>query len=1089
MPGAILEGITDGLATLDLKLGAEDLRRLSEELERRVQKRTADLTRINAALRQAGAYDRSLIEASLDPLVTIGPDGRITDVNLATERVTGCTRDELIGSDFSQYFTEPEKANEGYRKVFREGTVQDYPLEIRHKDGGITSVLYNAAVYRNQAGEAIGVFAAARDVTEVRRTEQAMRNQRQRFNDVLEKLPAYLILLTPDHHVSFANRFFRERFGESHGRRCFEYLFHRAEPCEVCETYKVLESGVPHHWEWAGPDGRIYDIHDFPFTDTDGSPLIMEMGIDITERKIAEEALREANETLERRVEERTAAVQEANLRLQAQTQELQAVNQELHAQAEELSAQEEELRTANDDLRLQQQAIVQAKERWERTFHNVPDMIAIVDSNHLVIQANRAMAERLGLTPEQCVGLPCYRLLHGTEAPPAFCPHAKTLEDGREHTTEIHEGRLGGDFLVSTTPLRDEHGHMIGSVHVARDITEQKQAERKILRQTMVLRGISRIFQEAMSARTEEELGRVCLSVAEEITQSRFGFIGEINAQGLEDIAISNPGWDACTMVDQSGRRGPAGSFKIHGLYGRVLRDGQSLFTNDPAAHPDSIGTPEGHPPLTAFLGVPLIREDRTIGIVAVGNREGGYSQDELEAVESLAPAIVEAFLRKRAEQALAASERKYRALIETTNSVIIRWNRQGVLQFINERGAHLLGYEPHELIGQPVTILVPEVESTGRPLVSLVQDIIDHPDQHTYNPNENVRKDGTRVWIAWTNRAITDEEGTVQEVLAVGNEITALKNAEASLRESGERFRLLSETAANLLAAENPLTVVDDLCGKIMDHLDCQAFFNFIVDEKAGRLHLNACAGIPRKEARRIEWLDYGAAVCGCVARDGRRIVAEDIPSHPNSLTDLVASYGITAYACHPLLAGDKVIGTLSFGTRTRQRFSDEDLSLMKTVADQVAVAMERIRSRQALLESERQLRLALEGGRMGLWEWDHEGHGDFWDERVHELLGLDRSVAPNLDTFLRYVDKRDVASLKENMQKSFAGDGEFQAEFRIIRVSGEITWVMSRGRVIRNAPDAPARMLGVLLDITQRKLLEEQLRRLNDQLEEEV
>ena len=88
--------------------------------------------------------------------------------------------------------------------------------------------------------------------------------------------------------MPFANRFFVERFGESHGRRCFEFLFGRTEPCEICETYKVLKTKAPQRWEWTGPDGRYYDIHDFPFTDVDGSPLIMEMGIDITERKQAE---------------------------------------------------------------------------------------------------------------------------------------------------------------------------------------------------------------------------------------------------------------------------------------------------------------------------------------------------------------------------------------------------------------------------------------------------------------------------------------------------------------------------------------------------------------------------------------------------------------------------------------------------------------------------------------------------------------------------------------------------------------------------------------------------------------------------------
>jgi signal transduction histidine kinase len=141
-------------------------------------------------------------------------------------------------------------------------------------------------------------------------------------------------------------------------------------------------------------------------------------------------------------------------------------------------------------------------------------------------------------------------------------------------------------------------------------------------------------------------------------------------------------------------------------------------------------------------------------------------------------------------------------------------------------------------------------------------------------------------------------------------------------------------------------------------MAHLDCHAFFNFLVDERANRLRLNACAGIPEEEARRIEWLDYGTAFCGCAARDGNRIVASDILHTPDPRTDLVKSHGIQAYACNPLIAQGRVIGTLWFGTRTRTCFTLEDLDLMKTVADQVATAMERIRLIEELQRSRDEL-----------------------------------------------------------------------------------------------------------------------------------
>ncbi len=138
------------------------------------------------ALRLASAYNRSLIEASLDPLVTIAPDGRITDVNNATEKVTGFSRKELIGTDFSGYFTEPERARAGYQQVFREGWVQDYELGIRHRDGRMVPVLYNASVYRDEAGQVAGVFAAAHDISQRKRAEREMRRLNRALRTISE---------------------------------------------------------------------------------------------------------------------------------------------------------------------------------------------------------------------------------------------------------------------------------------------------------------------------------------------------------------------------------------------------------------------------------------------------------------------------------------------------------------------------------------------------------------------------------------------------------------------------------------------------------------------------------------------------------------------------------------------------------------------------------------------------------------------------------------------------------------------------------------------------------------------------------------
>jgi PAS domain S-box-containing protein len=136
-------------------------------------------------------YARSLIESSLDPLVTISADGKITDVNEATIKVTGVSREQLIGTDFSNYFTEPDKAREGYQHVFAEGFVTDYPLTIRHKDGRLTDVLYNASVYKGTRGHVLGVFAAARDVTARKKIEEELAEQRRRDLERLAELEKF----------------------------------------------------------------------------------------------------------------------------------------------------------------------------------------------------------------------------------------------------------------------------------------------------------------------------------------------------------------------------------------------------------------------------------------------------------------------------------------------------------------------------------------------------------------------------------------------------------------------------------------------------------------------------------------------------------------------------------------------------------------------------------------------------------------------------------------------------------------------------------------------------------------------------------
>jgi PAS domain S-box-containing protein len=177
------------------------------------------------------------------------------------------------------------------------------------------------------------------------------------------------------------------------------------------------------------------------------------------------------------------------------------------------------------------------------------------------------------------------------------------------------------------------------------------------------------------------------------------------------------------------------------------------------------------------------------------------------------------------------------------------------------------------------------------------------------------------------------------------------ASRSGAAQENKQNERVQLLSDLASSLLLSDNPHEILDEVFKRLSAHLGLEAFFNYLVAEDGSRLRLYNYAGVPEHIAREIEWLDYGQAVCGCVARDKERIIAEDVQCSADPRTGLIKSLGITAYCCHPLIAHDKLIGTLSFGTRNRARFAQDEIELMRVVSDQIASALERKLVEEAL------------------------------------------------------------------------------------------------------------------------------------------
>ncbi len=305
---------------------------------------------------------------------------------------------------------------------------------LAHSFDGMTERLQSVTVSKNELEEEVRERRRAEEAlreahseletrvgqrtAELNRAMQTVEAEQQRFQEVLDQLPAYVILLSPDYHVPFANRFFEDRFGKSNGKRCFEYLFHRSEPCEDCQTYTVLKTNMPHRWEWTGPDARNYDIYDFPFTDVDGSPLIMEVGLDITERKRAEEELRRT-------------------------TQILRAVSQ------------------------------------------NSPDLLFAKDCQCRLIYASESTLRLLGKSAEEVLGRTDAEFHPDPRLGEAVMENDRIVRETLqplvvEEPTRLPDGSLRV-FLSKKLPWIADDGTLLGTLGIAVDITERKEAEAAI--------------------------------------------------------------------------------------------------------------------------------------------------------------------------------------------------------------------------------------------------------------------------------------------------------------------------------------------------------------------------------------------------------------------------------------------------------------------------------------------------------------------------------------------------------------------------------------------------------------------------------
>lgn len=417
-------------ALLNLMTDLCDANRRLEATQSGLRQLIEEREKTQLELEKAHARLRHFVDANMVGVLVANPSGRVLEANDYYLRMIGFTRAEFEAGllDWRQ-ITPPEWLDldeKALRELAERGISTPYEKEYLRRDGTRVPV-FLADVMLPGPNREIAAFAL--DLTEQKRATAAVRVERQRFLDVLETLPAMICLLAEDYHLTFANRAFRDRFGEYNGQPCYAYCFGKTKPCEFCEAFSVFATGQPHRWEVTTPMGDIIEAHDFPFVDTDGKRLVLEMDIDITRWRRAEREIQQLNATLEQRVLERT-----------------------------------EELR--------------QSEERFKAIAASTPDHVIVQDRD---LRYTMVINPQLGLRAEDMLGKLDQDFLEPADAQKVTSLKRRVLDTGQPvAVTTSLVSRTGETefFEGSYVPRRDAENKVDGLIGYFRNVTERKRAE-----------------------------------------------------------------------------------------------------------------------------------------------------------------------------------------------------------------------------------------------------------------------------------------------------------------------------------------------------------------------------------------------------------------------------------------------------------------------------------------------------------------------------------------------------------------------------------------------------------------------------------
>ena len=692
------------------------------------------------------AFDKAAIGTAIATL-----DGRIMQTNEAFCRMLGYSEEELLGKNVAE-ITHKDDINctRSALNDLASGKTDVWYCEKRYikKDGGIIWASISKASVRVTGDKPLYILEQIQDITERKKAERALKESSDREHLLAELIRNASVAVSagrPDGTIDMVNLAFEELTGYSQEEIktiSWNTILTPPEYKEMEEEkltgLRLTKQHVRYEKEYIRKDGsRVpIELNVQPYLDNEGNVMYYLAFItDITERKKMELALAES-------------------------------------------------------------------EARFRAGFNQASVGMAMMSADGIYLNANDALCGILGYSREELIGKNIVSTTHPDDVE-LTKQHIVAAANSHSETQHYEKRfiRKDGQTIsgqIDTSAVTDEKGNVLYLLGTLQDVTIRKEAQEALQMQTKILESMNRILLETLSTESEEELCRKCLEALCDITGSQFGSMDEVDESlRVKNMAISKSGWEECRMprevalrsLDESGAS----------LTKELVTLGRPLIVNDFQNYPRRYGTPEGHPVIKSFLGVPVKINPSLTALMILANKKGGYTERDRQITEILSLSIAEALSRFRIKDALAEqralqkSEERFRGIAERSFDAIVTTDLDGRITYCSPSIGKILGFTPDEMLG---TNIVDPPWHAGKANGLKAFSRLKAEDHEGSITIPKMKKDGTLIFV----------EGNISPILkssdvigyqAVLRDVTAKLKSQRDLEKSEQKYRELFDVS----------------------------------------------------------------------------------------------------------------------------------------------------------------------------------------------------------------------------------------------------------------------------------------------------